>query len=97
MTRQAPLRPATALDGVILAAGRQLLAGALAEPARRGQAVRLLGIATTNLVPAIEHDLFGEGPASGVARAVDAVRAKYGFDALGPARLADRHRRGDAG
>lgn len=97
VTRQAPLRPASALDGPILAAGRALLGPALADALRRGHAIRLLGIGTTNLVPAIETDLFGEGPAAEVAGAVDRVRAKYGFHSLQPGRLTRKRKPGDEG
>jgi DNA polymerase-4 len=90
ITRQAPLKPASALDGPILAAARQLLAPAFREARQHGQAIRLLGVGTTNLVPAIETDLFealGDDHGAGVARAVDRVRAKFGFGAVGPGRL----------
>jgi hypothetical protein len=80
----------TALDGELGGAVVGLLRPAFAEAERRHQGIRLVGIGTTNLVPAAPPDLF-EDPARGRQRtltdAVDKVREKFGFEALTPGRL----------
>ncbi|MBP9898129.1 MAG: hypothetical protein KBF28_07140, partial [Gemmatimonadales bacterium] len=55
--------------------------------------VRLLGIAATALGQAEAPDLFepeARGKARDVSRAVDAVRARFGFEAMQSARLVGR-------
>jgi len=92
ITRRTTLPRPTALDAELLAAARSLLAPALAEARRGGQAIRLLGVAATALGPAEVPDLFEapeRGRARGVTRAVDAVRARFGFEAMQPGRLVD--------
>lgn len=92
ITRRTTLPRPTALDAELLAAARTLLAPALAEARRAGQAVRLLGIAATALGPAEVPDLFEaaeRGRARGVTQAVDAVRARFGFEAMQPGRLVE--------
>lgn len=90
LTRRTTLKPASALDQSILETARRLLLPAFADARRRGQAIRLLGVAGTNLTPAGPADLFAP-PAQlrqeTVTRAVDAVRARFGFDALHSGRL----------
>src|SRR5690606_23713809 len=89
VTRSTTLRPASALDGVLLQKARELLALAYATARDRRQAVRLLGFTATGLVVA-EPDLFTESAAPGaneVARALDQVRKRFGFEAVGPGRL----------
>jgi DNA polymerase-4 len=93
LTRRTTLKPATALDGPLLDAARHLLAPAFADARRKGQAIRLIGVAATSLNPAGPADLFA--PATQVrqetvTRAVDAVRARFGFDAVHSARLVRR-------
>jgi DNA polymerase-4 len=92
VTRRTTLARPTALDAELLAAARALLAPALAEARRAGQAIRLLGVAATALGPAEAPELFEapeRGRARGVTRAVDAVRARFGFEAMRPGRLVD--------
>jgi DNA polymerase-4 len=92
VTRRTTMSRPTALDIELLAAARALLAPALAEARRAGQAIRLLGVAATALGPAEVPELFEapeRGRARGVTRAVDAVRARFGFEAMRPGRLVD--------
>jgi len=90
VTRRTTLREATALDGELLGAAVGLLRPAFREAEERGQGVRLIGIGTTNLVPAAPPDLF-EDPARTKQRtltdAVDRVREKFGFEMLTPGQL----------
>lgn len=93
VTRRTTLKPPSNLDTPILAAARALLAPALADARRRGQAIRLLGVATTALAATDVGDLFTPDDvrrATEVTRAIDAVRARYGFDAMRPGRLVDQ-------
>jgi len=98
VTRRVTLPAPTALDSELLQAVTELLKPAFAEVRRRDLGVRLIGIGTTNLVPAAAPDLF-EDPARGKQRtlthAVDRVREKFGFDALTPGRLMSFKRRRD--
>lgn len=93
VTRRTTLTSPTALDAELMAAARRLLAPALAAAQSARQAVRLLGIAATALDVAEAPDLFesaGRGKAREVSRAVDAVRARFGFEAMQAARLVGR-------
>ncbi len=96
VTRRETLPEATALDAELLAAARRLLTGAFEEARRRDRGIRLLGVAATNLGTAAEPDLF-EPPSRARLRrltdAVDAVRERYGFDAMTPARLLELRKR----
>ena len=96
VTRRVTLAEPTALDAELGGAVVRLLRPAFAEARKRGQGVRLVGIGTTNLVPAAPPDLF-EDPARGRRRvltdAVDKVREKFGFDALTAGRLVPFQRR----
>ncbi|HET7040967.1 MAG TPA: hypothetical protein VFI13_03065, partial [Gemmatimonadales bacterium] len=96
VTRRVTLPQPTALDAELGGAVTRLLRPAFAEARKRGQGVRLIGIGTTNLVPAAPPDLF-EDPARERQRtltdAVDRVREKFGFEALTPGRLMPFHRR----
>ena len=98
VTRRVTLPAPTALDAELLQAVTGLLTPAFAEVRRRDLGVRLIGIGTTNLVPATPPDLF-EDAARGKQRtltdAVDRVREKFGFDALTPGRLISFKRRRD--
>lgn len=93
VTRRTTLKPPSDLDGVLLGAARGLLAPAFADARRRGQAVRLLGVAATNLTAEHGAELFDDPSrrrTEEVARAVDRVRERYGFDAVKPGRLASK-------
>lgn len=100
VTRRRTLSSPSALDQELLSVARALLIPAFREARARGQGVRLLGIGATSLGPAEAPSLF-EPPerekARGVASAVDAVRAKFGFDAVRPGRLVDEPDRGRSG
>ncbi|HET9132694.1 MAG TPA: hypothetical protein VFN90_00185, partial [Gemmatimonadales bacterium] len=100
VTRRRTLASPSALDQELLAVARALLAPAFREASARGHGVRLLGIGATSLGPAEAPSLF-EPPerekARGVASAVDAVRAKFGFDAVRSGRLVTEPERGKSG
>lgn len=90
VTRRRTLAAPSALDEELIAMARTLLAPAFAEARARGQGVRLLGVAATSIAPAEAPDLFepeGRQRQREVTRAVDAVRAKFGFDAMQSGRL----------
>ncbi len=87
VTRRRTLTTPTALDAELLATARALLAPAFAAARARRQGARLLGIAATGLSVSETVDLFE--PAERIKQrevtdAVDRVRAKFGFDAIGP-------------
>ncbi|MEO8478709.1 MAG: DNA polymerase IV [Gemmatimonadota bacterium] len=93
ITRRHTLPEASADDLIIREAARALIESARDEPRARGAAVRLLGVGTVNLLEAPLGDLFTITAAPGrreVTEALDAVRARYGFDALRPGRLVRR-------
>jgi DNA polymerase-4 len=93
VTRRTSITVPTALDLELLAPARLLLKPAFAEARRRGQGIRLLGIGTTRLVESEAPDLFEAEERKRqreVTTAVDAVRAKYGFDAMKSGRLVKR-------
>jgi DNA polymerase-4 len=97
VTRRVTLPDATALDAELLGPARALLAPALADVRRRGQGVRLLGIAATQLLQAEAPDLFESAAhlrVRHVTAAVDAVRSRFGFDALRPGALMEPRREG---
>jgi DNA polymerase-4 len=90
VTRRHTLPEATDLDAELLAVGRALFRDAFEEARRRNRGVRLIGIAATNLGASVEPDLFEPAARTRLRRltsAVDAVRAKFGFDAVKPAEL----------
>jgi DNA polymerase-4 len=96
VTRRETLAEATSLDAELLGAARRLLAGAFDEVRRRDRGVRLLGVAATNLGTAAEPDLFEPESRARLRRlteAVDAVRERYGFDAMTPGRLLELRRK----
>ncbi len=93
VTRRTTITTPTALDAELMAAARRLLGPALAAARSTRQAVRLLGIAATALGQVEAPDLFESeerGKARDVSRAVDAVRARFGFEAMQSARLVGR-------
>lgn len=96
VTRRMTLKPATSLDTPLRDAARKLLAPAFAAARQRGQAIRLLGVAATSLEPIALADLFTpptQVHQEDVARAVDKVRARYGFDAVRPGRLVEKKKK----
>lgn len=96
VTRRETLPEATALDAELLAAARRLLASAFDDVRRRDRGVRLLGVAATNLGTAAEPDLFEPASRARLRRlteAVDAVRERFGFDAMTPGRLLELRRK----
>jgi DNA polymerase-4 len=98
VTRRVTLPAPTALDAELLQAVTGLLKPAFLEVRRRDLGVRLIGIGTTNLVPASPPDLFEDaarGKQRTLTHAVDRVREKFGFDALTPGRLMSFKRRRD--
>ncbi len=96
VTRRQTLREPTDLDQELLPPLRALFQPAFAEAMRRRQGVRLLGIAATNLTQSAPADLF-ESPERtrlrDLTQAVDKVRARFGFDAMTPARALGGPRR----
>jgi DNA polymerase IV len=85
VTRRHSLPTATDLDAELYQAARSLFRDAFEEVRRRNCGVRLIGVAATNLGTAVEEDLFEPGERSRLRRltaAVDALRTKFGFDAL---------------
>ncbi len=96
VTRRTTLVGATALDAELLAAAVQMLRPAFQEARARQQGIRLIGIGTTNLVPAAPPDLF-EDPARTRQRtltdAVDRVREKFGFESLTAGQLMPTRKR----
>ena len=93
VTRRRTLDDPTQLDAELGAAAVALFRAAFEEVRARDRGVRLVGVAAVNLVAAMEADLF-EPPARTRLRrltsAVDEVRARFGFDALAPARIQRR-------
>lgn len=89
VTRRRTLPRATDLDAELLAPVRALLGPAFAEARRRRQGVRLIGLAATSLVEAAPADLFEPETRTrlrDLTQAVDRVRERFGYDAVGPAR-----------
>jgi DNA polymerase IV len=85
VTRRHTLPIATDLDSELYSVARALFRDAFDEVRRRNRGVRLIGVAATNLGTAAEKDLFEPQDRSRLRRltaAVDALRAKFGFDAL---------------
>lgn len=98
VTRRRTLAAPSALDEELIAMARRLLAPAFAEARTRGQGIRLLGVAATSITPAEAPDLFEPEERvrqREVTRAVDAVRAKFGFDAMRSGRLVRPKKQGD--
>jgi DNA polymerase-4 len=96
VTRRLTLPDATDLDRDLFEAARVLFRAAFDEVRRRDRGVRLVGLAATNLATSSAPDLF-EPPERERQRrlsaAMDAVREKYGFDAMQPGRLLGLRRR----
>ena len=93
ITRSATLPEAFSASGEIARLGLALL-----EKVDTAGGLRLLGLSVSNLTTAATHQesLFGddgpgpapaEAPSARIQSAVDAVRARFGSDAVGPATL----------
>lgn len=98
LTRRHTIEAATDLDGELLAPARRMFQTLFADAQRQQQAIRLIGVAATNLSQATPADLF-EPPARTrlreLTQAIDLARKKYGHDAVGPARLVPRPNHAD--
>ncbi len=96
VTRRRTLEIATDLDAELYHAVRTLFRAAFADVRNRDRAVRLIGIAATNLGTAAEEDLF-EPPERirlrHLTEAVEKVRGKFGFDAVTPGTIAELRRK----
>ena len=100
VTRRRTLDAPTDLDAELTAAAVELFRAAFAEARARGQGVRLIGIAASNLLEGADTDLFEPAARTRqreVTRAVDRVREKFGFDAVTPARLVGFRRKDRGG
>jgi DNA polymerase-4 len=96
VTRRRTLSEPTALDPELLGAARALFRTAFADVRGRDRGVRLIGVAATNLGTATEPDLFESEQRARLRQlteAVDAVRERYGFDAVTPAQLLELRRK----
>jgi DNA polymerase-4 len=96
VTRRRTLSEPTDLDSELLTAARMLFRTAFADVRRRNRAVRLIGIAATNLGTAGSPDLFESEERSRQRRltqAVDEVRGRFGFKAVGQGNLIGRTKR----
>ncbi len=95
VTRRATLEEATDLDTELFGAARVLFRAAFADVQRRERGVRLIGIAATNLATAAAPDLFEPEERARqrrLTRAVDAVRERFGFEAVGQAAFVPERR-----
>jgi DNA polymerase-4 len=96
VTRRRTLPEPTDLDHELVNAARTLFRPAFAEVRRRNRAVRLIGVAATNLGTAAPPDLFEPEERSRQRRltqAVDEVRGRFGFKAVGQANLIEKKKR----
>jgi DNA polymerase-4 len=95
VTRRATLGEATDLDTELFGAARVLFRAAFADVQRRARGVRLIGIAATNLATAAAPDLFESEERARqrrLTRAVDTVRERFGFGAVGQAAFVPKRR-----
>ncbi len=87
-TRQRKVQPPTNGTDPIYAVARNLLATWLAR--NPGARIRLLGIGGSDLAPAAQADLFGNGePEAVIDKTVDEIRDRFGSGVLGRARTLD--------
>lgn len=94
-TRQRTVAEATSDDLTIFRIARQLLRDALREDRERGSVspVRLVGVHVSGLVSGEQLGLFDAARAARLNSALDAVRARFGNDALDRASARDTERR----
>jgi len=96
ITRSATLAEPTHLDQELAAAARELFRTAFREVRTRNRGVRLIGVAATGITPVESLDLF-ESPERTRLRhltaAVDAVRDRFGFEAVTPGELLEYKKR----
>ncbi|MCG8370854.1 MAG: hypothetical protein MJA32_10125, partial [Proteobacteria bacterium] len=93
VTRQRRAHPPANGTDRLYAIARKLLRDWLAG--NPGARIRLLGVGGSELAAEVQRDLFGVGDGSDdapVDRAVDAIRDRFGTDALGRARTLDKER-----
>lgn len=93
ITRQRKANPPANGTDQLYAIARKLLRGWLAG--NPGSRIRLLGVGGSDLAPAAQRDLFGFGDNNDevpIDRTVDAIRDRFGTDALGRARTLDKER-----
>ena len=84
-TRQRKVQPPTNGTDPIYAVARKLLGTWLAR--NPGARIRLLGVGGSDLAPAVQPDLFGDGePEAVIDKTVDEIRDRFGSDVLGRAR-----------
>ncbi|HET9603346.1 MAG TPA: DNA polymerase IV [Gemmatimonadales bacterium] len=92
VTRRHTLPEPTNLDQDLATAALMLFNTAFTDVRRRDRGVRLIGVAVTGITPVESLDLF-EAPERARLRqltaAVDAVREKFGFEAVTPGRLVE--------
>jgi DNA polymerase-4 len=96
VTRRRTLETATDLDAELLAPAKELFRPAFAEARRRGQGVRLIGVAATTLSQAAPADLFEPAERTRLrelTQAIDQARRKFGFKAVTPASTMRLNRR----
>jgi DNA polymerase-4 len=93
VTRRRTLPQPTDLAPELLAPVRELFGPAFQEARDRNQGIRLIGLAATNLTQAAPADLFESRERTRLrelTEAVDQVRARFGFEAVTPARTLGR-------
>jgi DNA polymerase-4 len=90
-TRQRTLAEATSDDATIFRIARQLLRGALAEDREAGRTslVRLVGVTVSGIVAGEQLRLFDAARHARLNAALDAVRARFGDNALDRASVRD--------
>ena len=94
-TRRATQEEATDLETQLFGAARGLFRAAFTDVQRRDRGVRHIGIAATNLATAAAPDLFESEERARqrrLTRAVDAVRERFGFEAVGQAAFVPERR-----
>jgi len=88
-TRQRRVKPPASGTDQIYAIARELLGAWLSR--NPGARIRLLGVGSSDLVPAAQPDLFSsQETETAVDKTVDQIRDRFGQDLLGRARTLDR-------